>query len=67
MSDRRVCFTCGELLRTDDVAIYLKLVSRAAREYQCIGCLGEKLKCGREPIEQLIRYYRESGNCVLFR
>ncbi|MFS0724313.1 hypothetical protein [Paenibacillus sp. 1P07SE] len=67
MSDRRTCFSCGELLRTDDVAIYLKLVSRASQQFQCIDCLGATLQCGREPIEQLIRYYRESGNCVLFR
>lgn len=52
---------------TDDVAIYLKLVTRNAQDFLCIDCLGEKLKCGRAPIEQLIQYFRESGKCVLFR
>lgn len=52
---------------TDDVAIYLKLVTRNAQDFLCIDCLGEQLKCGREPIEQLIQYFRKSGKCVLFR
>ncbi|QSF46264.1 MULTISPECIES: hypothetical protein [Paenibacillus] len=52
---------------TDDVAIYLKLVTRNAQDFLCIDCLGEHLKCGRSPIEKLIKYFRESGNCVLFR
>ena len=63
----RTCRTCGVPLRTDDVAIYLKLVTRNAQDFLCIDCLGEKLKCGRAPIEQLIKYFRVSGNCVLFR
>lgn len=66
MSVNRTCRTCGVPLMTDDVAIYLKLVTRNAKDL-CIDCLGEQLKCGRGPIEQLIRYFRESGNCVLFR
>lgn len=52
---------------TDDMAIYLKLVTRNAQDFLCIDCLGEQLKCGREPIERLIKYFRESGKCVLFR
>ncbi|AIQ52153.1 hypothetical protein R70331_11985 [Paenibacillus sp. FSL R7-0331] len=67
MSVHRTCRTCGVPLMTDDVAIYLKLVTRNAKDFLCIDCLGEQLKCGREPIEQLIQYFRESGNCVLFR
>lgn len=51
----------------DDIAIYSKLVTRYAKQFLCIDCLGKELKCGREPIEKLIRYFRESGNCVLFR
>jgi biotin operon repressor len=51
----------------DDVAIYLKLISRIDQQFICIDCLGEKLNCGREPIEKLIAYYRQSGKCFLFR
>ncbi|MFC6651648.1 hypothetical protein ACFTAO_16285 [Paenibacillus rhizoplanae] len=67
MSMNRTCRQCGVPLMTDDVAIYLKLVTRNAQDFLCIDCLGVQLKCGREPIERLIQYFRESGKCVLFR
>ncbi len=67
MTAHQTCRDCGAALSGDDIAIYLKLVSRSAKDYLCIDCLGKMLKCGRKPIEDRIRYYRESGNCVLFR
>ena len=63
----KTCRECKAVLTTDDIAIYLKLVTRGASEFLCIDCLGRELKCGREPIEQRIKYYKESGNCALFR
>ena len=62
-----LCTNCGVKLAADDKAIYIKLISRTATSFLCIDCLGKKLGCGREPIEERIRYYRESGNCTLFR
>lgn len=62
-----VCRDCGAALAADDKAIYMKLISRNATSFLCIDCLGAQLGCGREPIEERIRYYRESGNCTLFR
>ncbi|MEN1986373.1 MULTISPECIES: hypothetical protein [Paenibacillus] len=67
MAQSRLCTSCSVPLSSDDVGIYIKLVSRAAQQFLCIDCLGVKLNCGREPIEKLIRYFRESGNCALFR
>lgn len=67
MINSEICSKCGEKLAPDDIAIYLKLVSRNAKDFMCIDCLGEKLKCGRGPIEERIKYYRESGNCTLFK
>ena len=67
MIAHQTCRECGSTLSGDEIAIYLKLVSRTATDYLCIDCLGNMLKCGRKPIEERIRYYRESGNCVLFR
>ncbi|GIP19463.1 hypothetical protein J40TS1_51050 [Paenibacillus montaniterrae] len=67
MSSKRICTACSVPLIADDVAIYLKLVSRTAQQFLCIDCLGVKLNCGREPIDKLIQYYRESGKCSLFR
>lgn len=67
MSGIPTCTTCSELLRTDEVALYLKLVSRTDRQFLCIECLGRKLNCERESLEQLIAYFRASGKCALFR
>lgn len=62
-----VCIQCGVHLTSDEKAIYMKMVSRCASEFLCLDCLSEKLDCSREALEERIRYYRESGNCVLFR
>jgi len=67
MNSKKTCAQCGANLFTDDIAIYLKLVSRNAQEFLCIDCLGAHLKCGRKPIEERIEYYKKSGHCVLFR
>lgn len=61
------CDKCRRNLTWDETAICMKLISRNTRTFYCLDCLGEKLGCGREPIEQRIRYLRESGNCTLFR
>jgi len=63
----KTCRECKAELATDEIAIYLKLVMSNASEFLCMDCLGKELKCGREPIEQRIKYYKESGNCALFR
>lgn len=62
-----VCQQCGARLSSDEKAIYMKMVSRNATEFLCLNCLSEKLGCSRGALEERIRYYRESGNCVLFR
>lgn len=67
MSNFKTCRNCGGPLGLDDIAIYRKLVFRAAEDFLCIGCLAEHFKCPREEIEKRIRYYRESGECTLFR
>jgi biotin operon repressor len=66
MSDK-LCKECNAVLTTDEIAIYLKLVTRNAQDFLCMDCLSTQLKCERKAIEERIRYYRESGNCVLFR
>lgn len=67
MIHNKACQECNSVLSADEVAIYMKLVTRNATDFLCIDCLGRKLGCGREPIEERIKYYRESGNCILFR
>lgn len=67
MINNKTCRECGAKLLADDIAIYMKLVTRNTTDFLCIDCLGKKLKCGRGPIEERIKYFRESGNCTLFR
>lgn len=66
MSTERCCRKCGVVLTTDAIAIYMKLISREARDFLCIDCLSEYLSCEREAIEERIKYYKESGKCALF-
>lgn len=63
----RFCFQCKEVLTADDKGIYMKMVSRNVREFLCMDCLSQKLNCTRRDLEERVRYYREAGNCVLFR
>ncbi len=67
MPDHKHCMKCGAALTADDMGIYMKMVSRDAEQFLCMGCLAEKLGCPRSALEERVRYYRESGNCVLFR
>ncbi len=61
------CTKCGARLTTDEKAIYMKLISRTARSFLCLDCLSKRLDCTREDLEDKIKYYRDSGICVLFR
>ncbi len=67
MANYKTCKECGAELLADDIAIYRKLVYRNADEFFCIDCLAAWMGCTRQKIEDLIRYYRESGECTLFR
>ena len=67
MANYKTCRECDAMLFDDDIAIFRKLAFRGAEEFLCIDCLAESLGCTREAIEKLIAYYRESGNCTLFR
>lgn len=67
MNNNKTCKKCETALSADDIAIYLKLVTRNAKDFLCIDCLAKVLKCGRGAIEERIKYFRESGNCTLFR
>lgn len=67
MAKDTACKQCGGTLGSDDIAIYRKLVFRGAEDFLCIDCLAKYFDCPREEIEKRIRYYRESGECTLFR
>ncbi len=67
MANYDTCIRCGAALGDDDIAIYRKLIHRAAEEFYCIDCLAAHFDCTRAAIEKLIAHYRESGECTLFR
>ena len=67
MANFETCKECGAKLGSDDIAIYKKMVLRTADEFLCIGCLAKYFNVSRKAIEEKIRYFRESGNCALFR
>lgn len=67
MADYKYCRECGGDLLSDDISIHRKLIDRGATDFLCIDCLAALLKTTRPDIERLIAYYRESGQCTLFR
>lgn len=67
MPNFTTCRQCGGKLMDDDMAIYRKLILRNADEFLCIKCLARYLNTTEEKILKLIEYYRQSGECTLFR
>lgn len=67
MSDYNNCMKCGAELLADDIAIHRKLIFRNADTFFCIDCLADYFGCTRADVERIIKYYRDSGECTLFR
>ena len=59
------CKQCGKLLKSDEAAIYRRLIYRDAEEYLCILCLAKELGVEPRVIKDKIRYFKEIG-CTLF-
>lgn len=60
------CMKCGAELRSDEMALYKKLVFRSATEYLCLDCLAGEMRTKRERLQSLIDYYHHTGTCCLF-
>lgn len=56
---------CNKKLERDEVAIYLRLVNRGAKEYLCIPCLADYFKCSEADIRARIERLKAMG-CTLF-
>lgn len=67
MANYKTCKKCDAQLLADDLAINQKLISRNVTEFFCIDCLAAYFGTDRKTIEDRIAYYRESGQCGLFR
>jgi len=63
----KVCLNCGKEILGDESAIYRKLVNRLADKFLCIPCLAIHFNCKEAHIRELIKHYRESGICSLFK
>ena len=59
------CIKCDKKLLRDEIAIYLRLVNRGAKEYLCIPCLAEHFKCSEADIRARIKTLKDMG-CTLF-
>ncbi|MBR1560618.1 MAG: hypothetical protein IJ646_10310 [Clostridia bacterium] len=60
------CQSCGAPLTSDEIALYRKLICRTAVAYGCLDCLSEAIHVQRHRLEELIRWYHETGCCQLF-
>jgi len=60
------CIKCGKKLTSDEVAIYKRLISRAAETFACKECLAAYLKVTVEDIDRKIDFFRRHG-CTLFQ
>ena len=60
------CKKCGVNLMSDEIALHMKLFSRASREFMCLDCQAEYLGVERKGLEEVIERYHKSGTCVLF-
>ncbi|MBR3171830.1 MAG: hypothetical protein IKF22_11420 [Lachnospiraceae bacterium] len=60
------CMRCGKELKSDEIALYRKLIWREASEYLCIECLAGDLSSTPERLCQLIDYFRTKQKCCLF-
>jgi DNA-directed RNA polymerase subunit RPC12/RpoP len=60
------CLRCGKNLKSDEIALYRKLIWREATEYLCIECLAKDLSSTPERLSELIVYFRTKQKCCLF-
>lgn len=61
-----LCRNCGKNLMSDEIALHMKLFSRASKAFMCLDCQAAYLNVERKQLEDLIKRYHESGTCVLF-
>lgn len=53
-------------MKSDEIALHMKLFSRASREFRCLDCQAVYLGVERGQLEEVIERYHRSGTCVLF-
>ena len=63
----KTCLRCGKEILGDESAIYRKLINKLAENFLCIPCLAIHFNCKESYIHDLIKHYRESGTCAMFK
>ena len=63
---QHLCKKCGTKLISDEIALHMKLFSRASKTFMCLDCQSAYLGVKREYLEEVIERYHRSGTCVLF-
>lgn len=65
MMTRYFCKTCKKPLERDEVAIYMRMVDRTAKEFLCKQCLADFYGCDVGVIDKKTEQFKHIG-CVLF-
>lgn len=61
-----VCYQCNCHICGDEISLNKKLISRSIERYLCLDCMAEGFSVKRQALEDLIRYYHDTGICSLF-
>ena len=61
-----LCKKCRAELASDEIALHMKLFSRASTTFMCLDCQAAYLNVERSQLEAVIESYHQSGTCVLF-
>ena len=59
------CKNCGRKLRTDEIAMNKKMISRELESFMCISCLAKEFKVKEDKLKEKIAYFKKIG-CTLF-
>lgn len=59
------CRQCGKELSHDEIGLYRKLVSRGAKDFLCIECLGAYYNLPVDVLMRRIQDFKDEG-CTLF-
>ena len=62
---RDCCSRCGRALEDDEIAIYRRMVNRAAQHFLCVSCLAEAFGVAEALVYEKIEHFRAMG-CTLF-
>ena len=65
VGEKMNCRQCNAVLTTDDIGAYRKFWEREPKDFLCIPCLCEKMKCSEEYLRARIQFLKNNG-CALF-